>query len=337
MIPEGTTFIAGSIRGNITTSIENSNAVIKSMEYKEILENGVLKPGIEWVVSGMADSEVIELTFRVNAPNETDNATTTDYESSKIFTNTAYVTDKDKEVVFEKDTETHQQGENVYTPEEIKKESDTTYHVIKVPVLEVLKSSSITQSTKVKTGDTITYTISIKNIGDGAANNVIIRDNIPEYTNYIVDTADSTAIDFRVTKTNINGRETLIWIIDEIASGESITVSFSVKVQDMQAAGEREIKNTAQVKIPNKDENPEEAARKDDGFTDTNEVKNSQEKQLGTPNPTSPNPATPNPATPTSPPKTGDDTVNVEILIALLGLSAIITLYVTKRKKTNKQ
>ena len=305
-IPMGATFVEGSITGTIITNNPNTQAVIKSMELKNVVDvDGTVKPGIEWVISGLSDGEKVELTFRVTTSTETDDPNTSNYESAKLYTNTASI--EDKEI-------------------EDKKESETTYHQTQAPVLEALKTSNPQAGTAVKAGDSITYSIQVKNIGEGIANNVIIRDAIPEYTSYIPNTATSNKENTRITSVRINGKETLVWVIEELQPNESVIVSFQVTVNEMKETGIREIKNTAQIKIPAKDENIEEVIT-EEGYTDTNEVTHTQE---------TPTPATKTPAPSTSStPKTGDGT-NIELLVALLVVSVMLTIYTAKRKKHKK-
>ena len=307
IIPDGTIFIPNSIKGEILNPISNSEATIKSMEYTTVTDtDGKEKPAVVYVVSGLANGEKAELTFRVTAPTETDNPSTPEYESGRVYTNTAKLVDEE----FDNTTD-----------------SETTYHQIQAPVLEALKTSNLQVGAKVEQGDVITYSIQLKNIGQGTAENVIIKDIIPEFTTYVTGSARSSKTNTTNTFGLVDNQETLIWIVETLESGETVTVSFQVTVDNMQQDGTREIKNTAQIKIPLPGENPEEVARDKDGYTDTNEVKHTQEKN------TPATPATPNPPTTTSrPPSTGDGN-NVELLIALLGMSTIITIYAMKRKK----
>jgi conserved repeat domain len=267
------------------------------MEYKMIVDtDGIEKPGVVFIINGLANGEEAELTFRVNAPTETDNPSTPDYESSRVYTNTASLFDEEFN-----DTRT----------------SETTYHQIQVPVLEALKTSNLEEGTKVKQGDTITYYIQVKNTGHGIAKNVIIKDSIPEFTTYITNTANSNKENTRHTFSKTANQENLIWIVETLAPGETVTVSFQVTVDKMETLGVREIKNTAQIKLPKEGENPEEVAKEKDGYTDTNEVKHTQENQV--------------PQKTTTQPKTGDRN-NLELLVAMLAMSIVLIIYVEKRK-----
>ena len=303
VIPQGTTFIEGSITAELVTTIQNSEAVIKSIIQKEVMDvDGIMKPGIEWVISGLADGEVVKLTFRVFAPMTSDNVTTSEYETSKIFTNTAKIQNDDG----------------------TKKQSETTYHKVNSPVLEAIKTSNPVTESIIKEGDILTYYIEVKNIGKGTAKNVIIKDTIPTYTQYIENSAISPK-GGTFTKEIISGKESLIWIIEEIKPDESIIVSFQVKVEPMSEVGTRQIKNTAQIKLPAINEKAEKAAKDEEGYTDTNEVIHTQKKEEIVAPPSIPTPPT------ISQPKTGDNS-NQEILFILLAVSMMAVSYIGKRR-----
>lgn len=146
------------------------------------------------------------------------------------------------------------------------------------PLLETEKPSDIPSGTEVKEGDIITYSIVVTNKGEGTAENVIIKDAIPEYTVYVDDSASSTLENTNITSTMENGKITFIWIVEALQPGQSVTVSFKVKVGAMTEVGTREIKNVAQIKLPEKGKDPTTAANESAGFTDTNEIVHTQEK-----------------------------------------------------------
>jgi len=295
-----------------------SKATVVSMEYTKIAdENGVEQLGVVYVINGMSDGEIAELTFRVYAPTELEQN-----ESIRVYTNKANLEDEsNKNLIFEEDTVDNKQGENVVPEDIYKKESETTYHQVQIPVLEVLKSSNPESGIMVKTGDTIIYHIQVKNIGSEVAENVIIRDAIPQFTSYVRNSAASDKKDTEITLTTLNGKETLIWIVEALEPNETVIVSFEVTVDKMETTGERIIKNTAQVKIPSTGEVPSESAKKDDGYLDTNEVEHTQRQE---------EPPVKTPVI--SPPKTGDRT-NIELLLTLLAISSIIPICIIKKKR----
>jgi len=87
--------------------------------------------------------------------------------------------------------------------------------------LEVIKTSDITAGTTVKEGDIITYTIRVRNIGDGVAKNIIIKDTIPTDTVYYDEATN--AVNSAIKTINSETKE-------ELTPEEIFTFSFKVKV-----------------------------------------------------------------------------------------------------------
>ena len=97
------------------------------------------------------------------------------------------------------------------------------------PFLEIIKEDN---PDPVAYGEQIEYTITIRNLGDGDATGVVVKDEIDEATQFV-----SAA----PSPDKINGRE-LVWNIGTVNPGETITISVTVKVN-----GFNIIYNTANV------------------------------------------------------------------------------------------
>ena len=275
-IPEGTTLVEGSIGGSIQNAVPGSTAKVTSMGTKQVqTPDGYAKNGVEWTVNGLAEGETAYLTFRVYAPRTTDNPDTPEYEYSKVFENTGKLEDKgNADLVYEEDTGSHKKGDKVFADEDTTKVTETTYHVVKEPALDIMKTSNPGDGAQVNAGDTITYTISAANKGEGAAKNVIIRDAIPEGTTFVAGSEKCSIAGVAADKVQIGGKDGLAWIIPQLNPGETVTVSFAVTVNEMQQAGTRNIENVAQVKEPAPGEDPKNPT--DDGFKNTNKVTQTQ-------------------------------------------------------------
>jgi uncharacterized repeat protein (TIGR01451 family) len=215
---------------------------------------------ITWTLNGMSSGEEAYLTFRVKAPTTSDNpATLLIKELEKEFTNTAHLKDvQHEETVYETtytdvDGNTYKENESVYSEKEISKDSNTTYHVVKEPLLTINKVSDVEEGSYVSSGDEITYSITVKNVGKATAKEFDIKDAIPEYTTYVPGTINYSgdAITVIPSDTAItDGTGELTWKVEGLAVDKSVTVTFTVKVDEMYESGEREILNQAYTRLP---------------------------------------------------------------------------------------
>ncbi|QIK69140.1 DUF11 domain-containing protein [Erysipelothrix sp. HDW6C] len=130
---------------------------------------------------------------------------------------------------------------------------------------EIKKSSNPATTpetiTMVNGGDTITYTIEVKNTKFETLKDVLVNDFIPEGTTYVSGSMTSTH-----SATTTESAVALEWVIAEIKANETAYVTFEVKVDPMRKVGDKAIKNTAEVKLPKEDEP-----------TPTNEVEHKQQ------------------------------------------------------------
>jgi len=106
-----------------------------------------------------------------------------------------------------------------------------------VPTLRVEKTSSITEGMSIKSGDVITYTITVFNDGEAIAHNVVISDNVPEHTIY----AERIGSEYKKDTSKTSVSKT----IDTLLPGESESLTFSVIVDTLNA--NTVISNTAKV------------------------------------------------------------------------------------------
>lgn len=110
--------------------------------------------------------------------------------------------------------------------------------------LEIYKSADPVTGSVVKNGDTINYSINVKNTSNDDMKNVLVKDMIPEYTEY----ASSEEQDGVITGTRtLNDKLYATFVIESLPAGEEKTVSFAVTVTD--APQEAMILNVAQVRV----------------------------------------------------------------------------------------
>lgn len=150
-------------------------------------------------------------------------------------------------------------------------ETETDREVPLTPVgdgLEAKKEADPAGGAVVKAGDTIQYTITVKNISDQEKTNVLIRDAIPELTTYVEGSGGELF--------TINEQPYVRFVIPSIAAGEAQQVSFSVTVNE-EATEDDVIRNTAQVYEPTAEEVGEDGTIPEeiwnsDKFEDTNTI-----------------------------------------------------------------
>ena len=137
-----------------------------------------------------------------------------------------------------------------------KAETDNTVTPVDIEDgLTAIKTANPESGSVVNTGDEITYNITVTNTSKEDKKNVMIRDMVPELTEYVSGGTLKT----------ISGKSYVTFLVDTLKAGESKTESFKVKVT---GTGLATIKNVAQVKTSDEPDKHWE----DDDFVDTNKV-----------------------------------------------------------------
>lgn len=134
--------------------------------------------------------------------------------------------------------------------------------------LTLYKYSDPATGSVVKNGETITYHVSVKNKSNTDMKNVLVKDKIPEYTEYV----SSEEQDGVITGTRtLNGKEYATFVIENLKAGDEKIVSFQVSVKD--APEEAMIFNVAQVRVTKFDiEDMNDDTWNHESFRNTNEV-----------------------------------------------------------------
>ena len=104
--------------------------------------------------------------------------------------------------------------------------SNEVDNTVVAPILEIVKAGS--EEGALCAGATITYTLTVQNVGDGTATNVLITDEVPENTAFVT---GSTAFVAGVPPTDTNPAVPM-WTIPTLQPGESTTVSFQVTINE---------------------------------------------------------------------------------------------------------
>ncbi len=104
--------------------------------------------------------------------------------------------------------------------------SNVTAETLVAPALVVDKTAN---AWMVEAGDTLTYTISVQNVGNGVANNVVISDVIPNNMSYIANSAKLNGIAISEPVDNA-------WALAApLAGGEAATLTFDVTIDSAEA------------------------------------------------------------------------------------------------------
>ena len=221
-LPNGTTYIKKSTSIHFS---DGSTAKLKS--FKRDATNSLI-----WTFDKLAPNEVVTIKFRVYAPVTSDDPTTAEYETSKVFENKATLLDLEKEYkLYDEDvTETlpdgttieHKKGDRVYPNGEALIESNSTYNIVKEPRIVGVKAIEGKKSgDKVSAGEELTYTITLTNNGEIGATNVVLKDPIPGHSKFVSASNDGV-FDF--------DSDIVTWNIGNLAVGESKEVQLVVKI-----------------------------------------------------------------------------------------------------------
>lgn len=101
--------------------------------------------------------------------------------------------------------------------------------------LSIVKKANVKE---VKPGGLLTYTLNVKNKGDATLTGIVIRDYVPDYTLFY-------KFNDSIGKYGaINKREHVTWFIETLQAGESLELSFTVRVNTC-IPNNAEISNTA--------------------------------------------------------------------------------------------
>lgn len=110
-------------------------------------------------------------------------------------------------------------------------------HVVIPPELDIIKQ---VDSTLASAGSTLTYTLTVRNIGEVVADSIVVVDTIPVHT-HAVKASGGDHHEF--------GTRTISWLINTLEPGQSATLNFWVYI-DVTAPDSAEIPNVAYITNP---------------------------------------------------------------------------------------
>ncbi|MCL2545508.1 MAG: Cna B-type domain-containing protein, partial [Clostridia bacterium] len=137
------------------------------------------------------------------------------------------------------------------------------------PRLEAVISSDVPNGTRVYENNVLTYTVTVRNTGEGPAAGLLIRDELHGALRF-VSGSQSGGAQF------VQENRTIGWIVPELAPGQEVTLSFRARVTGMEEPGSRLIVNAAEFAEgrPGADSRAELLAG--DSFHRTNETSHMQ-------------------------------------------------------------
>lgn len=135
------------------------------------------------------------------------------------------------DVLFESESLTGEQVTNVasVTADNAQQPPEKDPEPVKVGNgIEALKTSDPATGSIVKAGGTITYHIKVTNTSNETKKTILVKDAIPELTEFVEDTQSENPATLR----EIDGQQYATWIIKNLEPDKSQTVSFNVKVSE---------------------------------------------------------------------------------------------------------
>ena len=182
------------------------------------------------------------------------------------FANKAVVQDKDmEELVYTYNAGDKVANELVYGDGQYKIDSGTVYHTAAMPIISLQKLGSLLEDNR------ITYEIMLENIGKVPAYNIMVKDQIPEYTKFIEMIESQSAFNIKISSSYVKDIDTIFWTIDKLEPQEKIMLAFQVQVRNDYEA-EREIKNIAYLKVMGKNSDDLELRLEEQGYIESNAI-----------------------------------------------------------------
>ena len=134
--------------------------------------------------------------------------------------------------------------------------------------LEVYKYADPKNGSLVKNGDTINYSVNVKNTSNEDMKNVLVKDEIPEYMEYVSSVEQDGVV--AGTRT-LDGKLYATFVIESLPAGAEKTVTFQALVKD--APQEEMLVNVAQVRVTRFDiEDMNDDTWNHESFRNTNET-----------------------------------------------------------------
>ncbi|MCL2812868.1 MAG: SpaA isopeptide-forming pilin-related protein, partial [Clostridia bacterium] len=220
VLPGGMALVAGSVQGTVSGE-------------GQVLSMGGAQAGaaVEWVLQGLADGSVATLVFRGTLPESADDPALPGVQTRREVINTARLVDEALRDM------------KVYPAAEYDKTSNATYHYILGPSLEAVKRANVAEGSRVGGGAVLTYTVTVRNTGEDAVRNLLVRDRLNSALRYVAGSQTSSIAGAQFVEQG----QTIGWIVPELAIGQVVVFTFQARVEHMDWVGLRNIPNVAEV------------------------------------------------------------------------------------------
>jgi RNA polymerase sigma factor, sigma-70 family len=167
----------------------------------------------------------------------------------RVITNSAYLKDEELEKLKYEEKTIEETTGFTYNPDEYLKKSETVYHNVTMPDIVFWKAGSLETEKQISASEPITYFIHVENIGMVAGYNIIIKDTISQYIEFIGILGENEKNDANIENLYLEEKRTVVWKIAKLEPGEILTVAFQVKIKESKYLHNLEIHNTAYLKI----------------------------------------------------------------------------------------
>jgi RNA polymerase sigma factor, sigma-70 family len=232
----------------------------------------------------------------------------------KIFTNTAILEDKGLEdLTYDYKAGGNEQDMALYEEAFYKKDSQSVYHVTMEPTISFYKTGFVEDGSDIYEDQNITYYLQLENIGEVAAFNIVVKDIMPKYTEFVKIEEGEIQPDMQVSSYYKKDTETIYWTIDQLRPSEAITLVFQVRIIEENYKQNREIKNIAYMKVAVESSEVDSWLISEQGYIKSNEIIYiMRQKEVNIP-------------------RTNDITIHGEIYILFLIASLILMIIIQKK------
>jgi RNA polymerase sigma factor, sigma-70 family len=154
---------------------------------------------------------------------------------------------------------------SVYEEDVYKVFSEIIYHTTVSPVISMKHSSLLT-------GNIITYYISLENIGEIVPYEIIIKDIIPEHTEFVKEIEQNIEANENIEFLYDEHTKELFWIIERLELQETKVLVFQVRIKEEKYQKNQEIRNIAYMKVVEEENSRNSLSESLESYIKSNEI-----------------------------------------------------------------